>query len=210
MSSVCSPFGTRSSRGASKRCPNLDEPGNLRADRATSRVRSHTSIRRPQPLRTASRGPSSLSLSHVHSLPTPLQRADVGLAPCVPAMTSETRCGRPHRQRGATVDSALWARPAMQTPPGVHDQAVPQPGRQLRKSTRAPTESCRPHARSPGVRDRPQLAGAAPSVLSHPAWSGGVQSRYSQATIVPSTAIRTPSKTICLTTTSPGIGCTTK
>ena len=160
--------------------------------------------------RTASRGPSLPSLSHVHSLPTRLQRADVGLAPCVPSMTSETRCGRPHRQRDATVDSALWALPVTQALSGVHDQAVPQPGRQRRKSTRAPTESCTPHARSPGARDRPQRAGAAPSFLSYPAWSGVARSRYSQATTVPSTSIRTPSKTICLTTTSPGIGCTTK
>ena len=205
-------MSTRSSRGASKRCPNLYDRGRLRADRATSRLRYRTldsSIRRPQPRRT-SRGPSSPRLSHVHSLPTPLQRADVGTAPCVPAMTSETRCGRPRRQRDATVDSALWALPVMQALSGVHDQAVPQPGRQRRKSTRAPTESCTPHARSPGARDRPQRAGAAPSLLSYPAWSGVARSRYSQATTVPSTTIRTPSKTICLTTTSPGIGCTTK
>src|SRR6202034_1789659 len=35
-------------------------------------------------------------------------------------------------------------------------------------------------------------------------------SRYSQAAIIPRITIRTLSKTICLTTTFPGIGCTTK
>ncbi len=34
--------------------------------------------------------------------------------------------------------------------------------------------------------------------------------RYSRATIIPRITIRAPSKTICLMTTSPGIGCTTK